>query len=392
MDKIQCAVKPSKILLILGYLGVSCYLLYIYAEWWMFFCALLGGFVQFGALMALTDCKRKIEISEAEKHVKILKRYPNVLKLHCAILSVLNLFPLIITFYPIPFPCPDWDGGIYWHNVRYEGGILVTFIVIFVVICYIGVLIELLSDYRKSINLLNSEIEYFRRNGISRHKACQIKQEEEKQEKRNKLKVLYGEDYKVVPYDDHLPECKIIYSHKEERVTIKGKEYRYAEIEGCSIIDKSLVIERPSSETYTTKTNMGSMLGRAVVGGVLTGGVGAVIGAATAKKETIKESGNPTHFVNHNYNIQIYIKNQKSPIEIRMIKSYTIAKRIEECINRILDYKNGLTKTEVIQENSKQYTEAEALDRLVELKKKETLTDEEQREYETLRKRIIKDL
>ena len=42
-----------------------------------------------------------------------------------------------------------------------------------------------------------------------------------------------------------------------------------------------------SIRNVATKTNMGSMIGRSVAGGLLFGGVGAIVGGSTAKKDTI---------------------------------------------------------------------------------------------------------
>ena len=54
------------------------------------------------------------------------------------------------------------------------------------------------------------------------------------------------------------------------------------------------------------------MAGRAVVGGILTGGAGAVIGGATAKKTTVSKQSSDK--VYHDYTILINVDSLSDPI------------------------------------------------------------------------------
>lgn len=55
------------------------------------------------------------------------------------------------------------------------------------------------------------------------------------------------------------------------------------------------------------------MVGRAIVGGILTGGIGAIIGGVTASKKT-ETSGGTSH-TKHNYTLIVTINNIANPIE-----------------------------------------------------------------------------
>lgn len=91
---------------------------------------------------------------------------------------------------------------------------------------------------------------------------------------------------------------------KSQKLIIGNECYDFADIVECRLIDKL------QGETIlTTKTSTGSMIGRAVVGGVLTGGVGAVVGAATAKQKTIAK---PTG--NNDFEIMLSVNSIKNPI------------------------------------------------------------------------------
>ena len=91
---------------------------------------------------------------------------------------------------------------------------------------------------------------------------------------------------------------------------------RFNEIISCDYVDNSTV-ETKQTGTATTEisTDTGSMLGRAVVGGVLAGGAGAVIGGSTAKQtgETMIET-NSVSVTKHNYTVIINTKNVRNPL------------------------------------------------------------------------------
>ncbi len=90
----------------------------------------------------------------------------------------------------------------------------------------------------------------------------------------------------------------------------------FSELISCEYVDDS-TIETQLTGTKTTEssTNTGSMLGRAVVGGILAGGAGAIIGGATAKQtgETKIET-NSVSVTKHNYIIVINTANVRNPL------------------------------------------------------------------------------
>ena len=67
-----------------------------------------------------------------------------------------------------------------------------------------------------------------------------------------------------------------------KKISLKGKIYDYSQITSYSVSVNPVV--------SSTKTSMGSALGRAAIGGALFGGVGAIIGASTAKTKTEYEN------------------------------------------------------------------------------------------------------
>ena len=75
-----------------------------------------------------------------------------------------------------------------------------------------------------------------------------------------------------------------IFIFEEPKIIILGKkEYNFADILSCSIYDEN---RKDIPPTQVTRTNTGSLLGRAAVGGLTLGVAGAVVGAITAKTES----------------------------------------------------------------------------------------------------------
>lgn len=70
------------------------------------------------------------------------------------------------------------------------------------------------------------------------------------------------------------------------KIVINRHEYNFEEL-----ADVQLIEDISTSETNTIqKSNTGNTIGRAVIGGVIAGGVGAVIGGVTSKKEMVSNT------------------------------------------------------------------------------------------------------
>ena len=87
------------------------------------------------------------------------------------------------------------------------------------------------------------------------------------------------------------------------------------------------------------KTDNGNMLGRAVVGGLIAGGAGAIIGGSTADKNTtsisVIEQENDVTW--HDYTVWITVKDLAKPmIQIRIGKNATLMNEIVALVNAII--------------------------------------------------------
>ena len=140
--------------------------------------------------------------------------------------------------------------------------------------------------------------------------------EVERKKKYNKLTALMSSPNKIIGYDyDHY----IMVNESTSQIMLNEHIYNFKDIINYTMSDNTTVIQKHSGGniTSTSSTDTGSMLGRAVVGGVLAGGVGAAIGGSTAKRETTS-SVTPTTTTSstiHDYLIAVTVNSLSNPIE-----------------------------------------------------------------------------
>jgi len=117
-------------------------------------------------------------------------------------------------------------------------------------------------------------------------------------------------------------------------LVLKGEVIPFSKVLGFALNDDTeTIVHNETQYTSTTKTSTGSMLGRAVVGGVLLGGVGALAGATTAKKETITTPsvGSTTTTTKHRYVLFVNLDDLSNPT--REIKLGSDTKRAHNVAN-----------------------------------------------------------
>ena len=98
---------------------------------------------------------------------------------------------------------------------------------------------------------------------------------------------------------------QILFFEESKTVVINNSPLRFEDIISCELKDNETIIGQSS----VTKTSTGSILGRAVVGGILGGGIGAVIGGLTAKQNTVSDEG----MVEHNFIVNLIVNRIDSP-------------------------------------------------------------------------------
>ena len=130
----------------------------------------------------------------------------------------------------------------------------------------------------------------------------------------------------------------IVINNITNKIFIKDIEYSYEDIVDFNTHDNSQVVQSTKT-TSTVKNDNGNVAGRALVGGILFGAVGAVVGASTAKKTT--EQAVQTEVTNstlHNYSIEI-ILNKAQPISkvIQLYDDETALSEISSTLTTIIN-------------------------------------------------------
>lgn len=109
-------------------------------------------------------------------------------------------------------------------------------------------------------------------------------------------------------------------------IVLNAEVIPFSKVLGFTLYDdKQTLIKNDTVYQSTTKTSTGSMIGRAAVGGILLGGVGALAGAATAKTETTTTpvSGGSTTTTSHIYKLFINIDDLSQPTRVIHIGAST---------------------------------------------------------------------
>ena len=165
------------------------------------------------------------------------------------------------------------------------------------------------------------------------------KQEAEYNTQRTKLIDRLGEcvlDIDLGDYEEYDINTHVMLFESSQIIRIKAQEYKFSDILGYSLVDDA-TSETITTSTRTAKTSTGRMLGRAVVGGVLTGGLGAVAGAATAKKN-ISDNATSQTTTMHNYTLYINVNSLQEPtISLNLGNDVSIAQKLAGAVNVIIE-------------------------------------------------------
>lgn len=105
-------------------------------------------------------------------------------------------------------------------------------------------------------------------------------------------------------YDGYKGYTHLKYNLGAKTITINDWTYKFSEI--ISFSCTSIGGIQISGETITSKANVGSIVGRTMVGGLLGGVAGAIIGGATAKRIATKK---PAQYSSVSYLIKVIASN-----------------------------------------------------------------------------------
>lgn len=142
---------------------------------------------------------------------------------------------------------------------------------------------------------------------------------EEKEHKyniaKNELFARNGEPCKTIvisesSFDLFNINNEIIVFDKAKKLWLCGYEVSIHDINSFVIDDESTI--QKGQITAVTSTDTGSMAGRSIAGALLGGEAGAIIGGATAKKQTILKQENDK--IIHDYALVVNIRDINNPM------------------------------------------------------------------------------
>lgn len=146
--------------------------------------------------------------------------------------------------------------------------------------------------------------------------------------------------YDVHGYNKLINQCRIYLNY--EYLFFITEKYFYIipfdKITGYEVVDLKNQTNLCSASVLNTTTDTGDIIKRAVIGGVLAGGVGAMIGGTTAKTHTSQES-NMFDYLNYlpDIEIKIQVDNILTPlIKIRFEEFKENAEEVIYTLNAII--------------------------------------------------------
>ena len=133
---------------------------------------------------------------------------------------------------------------------------------------------------------------------------------------------------KIKPTKQSLSKKMVILVYDTRKtIYINGKGYKYSDIIDFNVNDQT---------SYKTTSSTGSMIGRGLVGGLLLGGVGALAGATTGEKSTIKGAST--------YRINVIMRNMNDPIITYVTSENECAQKMIAVLKNIIDYNEKIEK------------------------------------------------
>lgn len=297
---------------------------YVQDVFWMFFSCLHAYLIQVFCAVGLYGLSEKeviVDTSDSDYQTRLsqYKKCSNIFKILFSI-----GFIIIICLDAFPFLASNqsfcWKYGI----PHYEGGVLVTILTMLILLIWIGLLaaifnVNITTAFAKTYDkMLNDE-------------KLLAQQREHKEREIQEIKTKYGERVQII----ETVNDTILISEEKRCVRLKNHDYRFEDILGCrTTYDESR--KTITSTSGKSKTSNANMLKRAVVGGVLTSGIGALAGAVTAKKDISMESTSHD-VVSRYYSVHVTINSIYTPtIEIKIGEDARKSRYVSDLFNIII--------------------------------------------------------
>lgn len=187
--------------------------------------------------------------------------------------------------------------------------IIYILIFCFLVVWIIGAIFRVLNRGKKE-----DEREQWRKEMREKREKAFEEKKQIYELKKGEQTIRLGEADKVIPIEEYDIDKEIAIFEQAEKIVLLGNELSFSDILSCTAEDDYKVIRGKTEYTSQTKASNGSTVGRAIVGGVLAGGAGAIIGGSTAKKETTTLVHQKDDIIIHRYSVIVNVNSLTNPI------------------------------------------------------------------------------
>ena len=152
-----------------------------------------------------------------------------------------------------------------------------------------------------------------------------------------------------------LNQCRIYQKAKRILIITSNKLYvlPFSKIIGYDVINKSLNNKKiMTATTITSKADTGNLIKRAIIGGVVAGGVGAVIGGVTAQRNTnitmVEEEDTMSKYMNSSPNLELAINTDEVVPYYITISFENLKKQLKDFVAILNDIIKNNAESELI--------------------------------------------
>ena len=293
-------------------------------------------------LIAFADSK-SISLERAKIYETLAEmNYGFSKKIICGIISLIAaVFPIIDHFLK-PEPVKGYssltESPIFHVDYVDDGPMICLVLSWFVVVFWLIWLIAHVNYKTNNAEKLEKMI------SDEEHRLARIAAQRESEEMENtqvmeELTSKYGKPEQIIKILDNKVKNSFIVFPAAHSIYVQSKVIPYGQIINCEVKDDSYTTVTGTKEEVT-KTSTGSMAGRAVVGAIIAGPVGAVVGGATAKKKT-EVIDNTKTITHHHYYVVITLADVSTPmVRIDCGKANPrIAEKIKAILSGIISQK-----------------------------------------------------
>ena len=158
----------------------------------------------------------------------------------------------------------------------------------------------------------------------------------------NSLTAKYGAPDRVIRPENCALNGYIALFVAHKVLCISDVEFPFADIASYKLIDNYFIKNGEICGDIKTRTNEGSLIGRALEGAFWGGDVGAVIGATTASKNTSVNISQEDDRLIHDYTLLVNLKGiNREGIEMHLGNDWRLAAELEHLFSQIIESNNA---------------------------------------------------